>query len=515
MTTLAHAADHYVRAGATGSASGADWTNAWTALPAKLVRGDVYYVADGDYGALQLDQAEAGTERITIQKATAANHGTSAGWNDSYGAGQATFPGIVIATSYWTLDGVTGSGADKQSYGFATRVDTSGQDQSYVLVSAGNTKTFQGITLRHIGIECSGPGDNVSQVGVYSGAQSTMVSPVVQYLYVDDCENAITLTGSGWLIEHSYFDRQWSSPQHHGEQIDSWGTKDVTFRYNVIAHCAGTTCIGNADIDNWEIYGNVFADIQTGNGVIGVGSSSSATNTRIYNNTIVNNQSTSFLYQNNPGAGAGSGNVVWNNLFYASNGDLPSNGAGAIQSGYNAFFDSPNATTVSSDQIGSGDPFVDSAGGDYHLAAATKPGKTLPAPYDVDPDGRVRGADGTWDRGAFEYCADAACATTDAGPSPDAGPNDASAGAGGSSAGGSGAGGGAASSGAAGASPGDADAGTGAASSRSGSGQSGGCGCSAAPARPSGFFTGLGLFFFGLALRRRRARRRGSANRFR
>ena len=43
------------------------------------------------------------------------------------------------------------------------------------------------------------------------------------------------------------------------------------------------------------------------------------------------------------------------------------------------------------------------SGLDFHLHQATAPGATLGAPYDHDPDGKLRGADGTWDRGAFEY----------------------------------------------------------------------------------------------------------------
>ena len=48
--TPVQAANHYVRAGATGSADGTDWTNAFTDLPATLTRGDTYFVADGTYG---------------------------------------------------------------------------------------------------------------------------------------------------------------------------------------------------------------------------------------------------------------------------------------------------------------------------------------------------------------------------------------------------------------------------------------------------------------------------------
>jgi hypothetical protein len=47
LPTMASAANHYVRAGASGNGSGADWTNAYTDLPGSLTRGDTYYVAAG------------------------------------------------------------------------------------------------------------------------------------------------------------------------------------------------------------------------------------------------------------------------------------------------------------------------------------------------------------------------------------------------------------------------------------------------------------------------------------
>src|SRR5687768_17254029 len=53
--SAALAADRYVRQGATGSGNGSDWTNAYTSLPASLVRGDTYYVADGTYAGYTFD----------------------------------------------------------------------------------------------------------------------------------------------------------------------------------------------------------------------------------------------------------------------------------------------------------------------------------------------------------------------------------------------------------------------------------------------------------------------------
>ncbi|HPN54805.1 MAG TPA: hypothetical protein PLB52_02625, partial [Candidatus Moranbacteria bacterium] len=80
------AADYYVRADATGSNNGSDWTNAYTALPATLDRGtngSTYYIADGNYEGYLFDSTTAavdGTKIITIKKATASVHGSEIGW---------------------------------------------------------------------------------------------------------------------------------------------------------------------------------------------------------------------------------------------------------------------------------------------------------------------------------------------------------------------------------------------------------------------------------------------------
>ena len=69
--------------------------------------------------------------------------------------------------------------------------------------------------------------------------------------------------------------------------------------------------------------------------------------------------------------------------------------------------------TYNSGTLGSSTMFVNESTGnpvvaDFHLTAAgattfANKGKALAAPYNLDPDGNVRGADGGWDIGAFEY----------------------------------------------------------------------------------------------------------------
>jgi hypothetical protein len=86
LGSTASAATHYVRPGATGANSGADWSNAWTAMPSSLTRGDTYYLADGSYGYRTFSDNASGSAYIYIKKATVADHGTATGWNYSYGA---------------------------------------------------------------------------------------------------------------------------------------------------------------------------------------------------------------------------------------------------------------------------------------------------------------------------------------------------------------------------------------------------------------------------------------------
>jgi hypothetical protein len=95
---------NYVRAGASGSANGNDWANAYTNFPT-LVRGRYYYVADGTYSLPSLNTANSGSDRIYIIKASIANHGTETGWDNTYGDGQADLGSATATRGQYTIDG--------------------------------------------------------------------------------------------------------------------------------------------------------------------------------------------------------------------------------------------------------------------------------------------------------------------------------------------------------------------------------------------------------------------------
>ena len=62
---------HAVGVTSTGDGSGSNWSNRMKSLPSTLTRGDVYYLADGDYGNYTFSTANLNTTRITIKRAQA------------------------------------------------------------------------------------------------------------------------------------------------------------------------------------------------------------------------------------------------------------------------------------------------------------------------------------------------------------------------------------------------------------------------------------------------------------
>src|ERR1700677_4630941 len=159
----------YVRSGASGTGTGADWTNAYTgfgtgagqANPASLTRGVNYYVAGGNYNlstTTTFSTPASGTTLITILAPTIASHGTATGWSNAYQA-QALFGPIVVDSGYWTLNGVyRGSGTGlpatdwRTGYGFKIM----GNNGSGAPPVTGNTSLF------HVGDSAPNEADHVT-----------------------------------------------------------------------------------------------------------------------------------------------------------------------------------------------------------------------------------------------------------------------------------------------------------------------------------------------------------------
>ena len=413
--SISQSATQYIRAGATGNNSGSDWTNAYTTLPAKLVRGNTYYLADGNYGSYVFDDPSTGTTLITIKKAIASDHGTDVGWDASYGVGQAVFSDWQIYTDYYTFDGQNRNtdwrtGGVNQ-YGISTgntRLDNGAG-------TGGNNLNFRYIDI-HGGGRDTGYGDDV----IYGLTGNSNIT--FQYCALRDSGRTIFLMRGNWqnlTVDHSYLARNTSTPVNHGEMLSMTDSTNVTFSNNAIEDIEGTAVfagLNNGVANNWKIYGNTFLHTNayiadTGRvpghnwGIAGIvfcandaSQNNTCSNFLTYNNTIVNIQGTysGIIIQQ------GTGNITENNIFYNS----VRTGGMAGTTGWNWYYNTvQDGDSSGTKQICSSNCnlFVDSTNRDFRLASATTAGTTLPSPFDVDPNLITRGSDGTWDRGAFEY----------------------------------------------------------------------------------------------------------------
>jgi hypothetical protein len=419
LPLFAQAATHYVRPGSTGANTGADWANAYTTLPTKLVRGDTYYLADGSYGAHVFNDAASGTSQIAIVKATPASHGTATGWSDAYGAGQATFTNWQIYTSYYRFDGQRRNadwwaGATSQ---YGLRVAGS----SPVRLDNGAGSGANNLYFRYVdfkgGGRDTGDGDDVIY-GLTGNSNLTF-----QDCALHDSDRTIFLMRDNWqnlVVDHSYLARNTSTPATHGEMLSMTDSTNVTWSNNVMEDIEGTAFIAGLNggtATNWRIFGNVafhsaayIADTgrKAGHnfGVAGfvfiandASNNNQGNNFLVYNNTIANVQGTwsGVIIQ------SGSGNDVRNNIWYASTrtnnsftGNLSNNWYyQTLQDG-----DSSTSKTVCTTNC---NVFVNVAAKNFRLTSSIGGGVALAAPYTVDSDGVTRAVDGSWDRGAYDY----------------------------------------------------------------------------------------------------------------
>lgn len=411
----AQALNYHVRVGATGNNNGADWTNAYAALPTTLLRDSVYYIADGTYSGRTFSTATSGTALITIKKATVADHGTSTGWSNTYGDGQAVFNGMFdFTSSYWVIDGQTGGGAGSWNTGFGFKIVEIGDPSAIIRIAYSGTAN--NITIRHVDLQGKGSVSNQGGyysndgIAIYNSASKTTLS----YAWLHGIGRCpVFIIGSqNTIFEHLYVSSYFGSSNTHSELMSSGqGTMgDVTWRYSLITDIQST---GGLMWDNntnpsahLYVYGNVFykpaaANWGQANGVIGGwtgGNGEQFRNVWVLNNTFINvDQQTLSTFPN-----VYSGNIASNNIFYNSQSpDFSKFGT----HNYNHFINAGGThseANATSDASG-GDPFVDYVNLDFRLKTPTTAGTSYPTPYNLDPASTTRGSDGAWDRGAFEF----------------------------------------------------------------------------------------------------------------
>jgi len=222
---------------------GSTWSNALDDFPATFVRDNTYWVADGNYGGINMTSANAlndGVKVITIKKATASAHGSVTGWDNAFGHGQAVFQQpdnfdnvyrkyvFLIRVSYVTIDGVVGSGSDPDTYGFKFLQHPSyGDDDNpssyrtgYEIVSVGSTLgrklLLSNVKILHSAVVGTGD-ENCSDATPYEcttdcirayvspSEGGSLINMEIGYTYSYGCVNNINVSGTTDAVVHDNY----------------------------------------------------------------------------------------------------------------------------------------------------------------------------------------------------------------------------------------------------------------------------------------------------------------------
>lgn len=420
----AFAADHYIRAGATGTNKGNDWTNAFSTFPSSYTRGDTYYIASGAYpGNVTVSSGESGSAWIHFKKATATAHGTGAGWNDAYAGGQAVVNGnLRINTPYVDFDGVTGSG--NSGHGIRISADTCSQG-GVIRVSSG----ISHVHIHHVEVSAVFMSPSECDLFYQNNVGGSTASDIrVSHSWLHECSrNGITIgghQGTGWadgdlgfLFEYNWLERTGGSTDRdlHGQGVQAGYSSRQNYhvyRGNTFKDIKGSAIITYLDKtvnNNIRIYNNVFTSsgkpgaYWVSPAVIWIHNEggSVANNVGIYNNTFYNIYRAQIQIWPK-----GSGNESFNNLFVKN---FFSAGHGGISSKNNAYYANTGAGVPrweTGQQNERSNPVTNAAAEDFtliHGAKAINTGMSLDSYFNTDMVGTPRPQGSSWDIGAYEF----------------------------------------------------------------------------------------------------------------
>lgn len=425
FSQCALAANHYVLAGAGGSGSGADWTNAYTDFgvgagkvnPSSMVRGDVYFVGTGTYSATTFHTPISGALTITVKGATVSDHGTATGWSNAFGVDVTpatyTYP-LMVWDGYHIVDGNTGTpGAGTASYGFKVALPVSCAAGNTAIAVGPGGSTVNNVQISHFYLlACSG---DVETNAIYLQTTTTASNHVYSNNYIDGFQAAFFDHATSTTISRNYIINAFSSASHHGNLFDFIDAEtNPTISFNTVLNCAGTVCMGANDngstcsvgLSGAQIYGNIFDATLTGggtqpigDGIIGATSRCFITNTSVYNNTFTG--STTGWFQGcvtgQPTCASALSNTAENNIVWNQTCAL---GSGVTTHDYNSYLScTDTAPAEAHGQVAALNPFTNAPANDFTLATNTSTWLPLSSPYNVDPVGTIR----TSSRGVFQF----------------------------------------------------------------------------------------------------------------
>ncbi|MFP4661916.1 MAG: hypothetical protein ACLFPF_06995 [Halanaerobiales bacterium] len=389
---------YYVSVNAEGVNDGSDWTNAWQGpedIDWDIIEaGDVIYIAGGTYNKT-LDVQGNGTEDewIFIKRATDSEHGINLGWVSEYDNTVRFIDGANIKVntqSFINIDGVVKDGF------YVDSAEDYNWEPYGIDVRGSNNVKIQYVTV-------DGSNNEKDIRGVYNVGSSNIE---YSHLNLKNLPNdGFVIYGNNITIEHCVIGPKISSiVGKHGDGLEIQSTTNTIFRYNTLDWAGDGFMFGSTgeDVGTLHIYGNIF----TGGG--SAGGNSFKTNSKnpdvgplyIYNNTFYDLYRSLVLRSNTTA-------YIKNNIFYDVDKLFADFGIGVHD--YNYFMESTSSDTRPPDELHrviGDDPFVDVENGDYRLvpgSTAIDAGVDLGELYQKDRAGNIRGADGSWDIGVYEF----------------------------------------------------------------------------------------------------------------
>jgi hypothetical protein len=369
---------HAVSVSGAGSKTGADWNNSFEFSSLSLVRGHIYYLADGTYPAILINTADSGTTTIEFRKAQSYDYGAGAnctssigaGWNTStMGSSQANFqyvssvPIINIGTDYITLNGngtstapgcggapgatVTASPPTPSDCGIkvdnstCTNASTSACNAPINIAAGYNHETLEYIELRGNASEIPPADDNVSdetEVATY-GPNSGNHDQTFTHIFGHDSQ--CVYIQYAVLNHNASYNYWWGTEVNggttcHGQYSYVYGSgmaggeNNGTENHSIFRDITGTGIFtfgigGTADA--WTYYDNVYWNSSTfvpgvltlgttTNGVVACLSGMVCNGFLFYQNTSINRGSNSGI--DFSACTSGCSITMQNNLWYKS-----------------------------------------------------------------------------------------------------------------------------------------------------------------------------------------------------
>lgn len=453
LAPFAHSACLTMSPAGSGAANGSDWNNT-LAYTGTWVRGNVYFLADGNYGhSLNLSTAQSSTTTIELRKAQSYDHCTDTGWvTGTMGSSQALWNApaalgnswVIIGSGYWIINGngqnagtaevgcggvqnnppalMTGPAPNPAACGIkldnstCTSTANNGCDGGNgVMHGAGQNITWESVEWKGQGLNSSGNNNSETYFWFASGGNLANVNISHSYLH-NASTTYFTVVSGGWnngSYDHNYGWGIFDGSLNHGEAIQLQGsngqsTKDVIhhniFRDqqtngDVVAVITGTQTYDFYDNLDFCSTGGTSTTCRHNDGVIGCFNSQTCSAVNVYNNTFSFPSSCGWNITGGP-----STMTVKNNLFF--NCGSVGRAGGTVTIDYNSYLNSSQAAIGAHDvSVASGapSPFVSIGTGNANLTVESSNynGRTsLGAPYDTAD---LYGTAFTTDRGAAQF----------------------------------------------------------------------------------------------------------------